>query len=379
MATVPKSKAVIEYNGKNITEDLTDSLLSLTYTDHVKGKSDEFELSFEDVEAKWRNEWYPEKGDKISVKIGYEDNLVSCGEFVVDEVELQGPPDTVSIRSMAASVKNSLRTKKSKAHENKTLKDIAQATASSLGLTLKAGDGLDKIRVTRSTQNRQTDLEYLRGLVEKYGWSFSVRGTTMHIFNLEELEKSSAVTVIRRSDLISYSFTDKATKVYKNAEVSYHDPKTNEVIKGEHTPPNINYGQGDLLIYKPVTSDDTLKIKTKVENKTQADAIAKAAIHQHNSRTQTGRITVVGNPSLVAGSNFDLFEMGKLSGKYHIESSTHRIDRSSGYTCDLEIKRVEVSVKKADTKAKVANFEPKPRTDNINYFRGDLLIYRPNS
>lgn len=469
MTQVQTPKFIVEYNGKDISADLTPHLVSLTYTDHVKGKSDEVEISLEDADARWRNEWYPQKGDTLNVQIGFVNNLVDCGEFVIDEIELQGPPDTVSIRGMASSINKSLRTRKNKAHENKTLKDIAQATCSALGLTLddgtkiekvkrpdissekariqffinkcieivrydgvrrpiaaalvaeriavdmnslkskgyttqsneiqsaittlvatqytaqdvgnfaksliaikqgldsepkeytkKSSVGLDKIRLTRSTQNRETDLEYLKRLSETYGYSFSVRGTTMHFYHLEDLEGASSVNKIDRSDLLSYSFKDKASKVYKSAKVSYHDPKTNKVIKGEHTPEPTTTADGSS--YSDVTSDDTLEIRDRAENEQQAKAMAKAALHEHNSKTQTGSVTVIGNPLFVAGNNLDITGMGSLSGKFHIEQSTHKIDRSSGYTVDLELKRVGMTVSKSEYKTKSPQTKPKPRT-----------------
>lgn len=487
MATVRSPKIVVEYNGKNITTDLTPHLLSLVYTDHVKGKSDEVEISLEDTDARWRNEWYPQKGDTIRVQIGYSNQMVDCGDFDVDEIELQGPPDTVNIRGMAASIKKAMRTRNNKAHENKTLKDIAQATASALSLKLddgtkitkvkrpdtseekrlminmgryglqiakqdtamrlissallikkmveveeslkkkgytdeakllsgfilkfngtekaqndvnifvsdiatslraveaapkeytkKSSIGLDKVRLTRSTQTRETDLEYLRRLSEMYGYSFSVRGDTMYFYHYEDIEGADSVNKIDRSDLISYSFKDKATNVYKSAKVSYHDPKTKSVIQAEHNPEAQPTADGGT--FDNVTSDDVLEIRTRVENKQQAEQVAKAALHEHNSKTQTASVTVIGNPLYVAGNNIEITGMGALSGKFHIEQSTHKIDRSGGYTCDLELKRVGLTVKKAEQKAKPKKSTPaKARTYYVTgnpFLTGDLLVGR---
>lgn len=51
-------------------------------------------------------------------------------------------------------------------------------------------------------------------------------------------------------------------------------------------------------------------------------------------------LTLIGNPKLVAGNTVQLEDCGRLSGKYLIESARHRRDRSSGYTTELEVKRV---------------------------------------
>jgi len=382
MVIVPKANVVVTYNGKDISKDITSHLLSVSYTDHVKGKSDEIELGMEDTDGLWKNDWYPEKGDTVNVKIDFDGVVMDCGDFIVDEIELQGPPDTVSIRGMAASVKKSLRTKKSKAHEKKTLKDIAQATAAANGLTLVDGAKkvpLDKIRFERSTQNRETDLEYLRRLAEMYGYSFSVRGTKMQFYHLDDLEGADPVLRFDRTELMSYSFTDKTSKVYKKAKVTYHDPKTADVVSGEHEPEPQTNADGEST--SDITSDDTLEIRAKVENKTQADQAAKAALHEHNSKTQEGSVSLPGNPLLVSGNNIELTGMGRLSGKFHLCQSTHKIDKGGGYTCDLDLKRVAPSVAKSEYTSPSFMMEPAPRDEessssNINYFQGDLAIFR---
>jgi hypothetical protein len=50
---------------------------------------------------------------------------------------------------------------------------------------------------------------------------------------------------------------------------------------------------------------------------------------------------VYGNPILVAGNNVELTGFGELSGKWHIKKSTHRIDRSGGYTTDLDLEKTQ--------------------------------------
>ena len=99
---------------------------------------------------------------------------------------------------------------------------------------------------------------------------------------------------------------------------------------------------------------------TKAENKQQAEKKAQAALHRANSRQQEGSISLEGQPLLVAGNNFELTGLGQLSGKYHIEKSTHKISATGGYTTDLEIKRVgyvEVKKQASNRPKKQSNYE----------------------
>ena len=114
--TVSLPKFTVLYNNKNITTDIAKYMLSITYSDKTSGESDEIEIELDDTDGLWQNSWYPEKGAKLTLTI----EELKCGVFEIDEIEIKGPPDTVSIRAMATGITNSLRTKKSDAHENKT-------------------------------------------------------------------------------------------------------------------------------------------------------------------------------------------------------------------------------------------------------------------
>lgn len=312
--------------GKDITADVSNMVTGITYTDKTEGESDSVELQFDDTDALWRGTWYPTKGDTIKLEIGYEDLLLPCGVFEIDEIELSGPPDMVTVRGLAAGIKKAVRTKNNSAHEGKTLKKIAETIAGKHGLTVQ-GD-IENIQINRATQHRETDLEFLKRISWEYGHVFSVRDTALIFTTIYKLEESDAADVIDRADLMSYSLRDKTSETYKKAEVKYHDPVENRVVRGDDT------SSGDD------TAADTLVLQTKAENPGQARAKAKAALHRANSRKQEGTITVPGNPLMVAGNNFELTGLGVLSGVFHIQESRHTLSRSGGYVTEATIKKI---------------------------------------
>ena len=55
-----------------------------------------------------------------------------------------------------------------------------------------------------------------------------------------------------------------------------------------------------------------------------------------------GSITVAGNVKLVAGINIELTGIGKFSGKWHVVSSAHDLDNSSGHVTTAAIRKIEV-------------------------------------
>lgn len=356
MEKVEKSTFRITYNNKEISNDVSQYLLGVTYIDRVIGKSDEITIEMEDSEGLWRNAWYPQKKDRIKLQMGFDDLLVDCGEFEVDEIECSGPPDVVSIKGIASWVTSAMRTKDSYAHENKTLKEIAQTVASKLGLTLQGT--IYTIRIARSTQDRETDLAYLKRISDEFGYVFSIRGNLLVFSSVYELEAGLPVRTFNREDITSYSMRDKTSGTYKNAKVIYHNPKTSETVEGTFdADPEMN-----------IASEDTLEIRDKAENEQQAQEKAKAALHKHNSRQKEGSIVVPGDPLLVAGNNFDLEDMGVLSGRYHILESTHSETRGGGYVTTMEVKQVGFI---EPTKIK------KPRKKRKS--RYDSLVFHPKA
>jgi phage protein D len=332
--TIRKPIFRVEYNGKNITADITRYLISVTYSDKVEGESDEIEIRLEDTDALWRGAWYPTKGDKMSLWIGYVEAQVFCGVFEIDEIELSGPPDTVSIRALATSIKSPLRTKNSTAFENLSLRQVAERVASKHGYSILGT--IAPVRLLRVTQNRETDLGFLKRVAQEYGHVFSVRDKSLIFSSIFDLEKSNAVLEIDRTDLTRYRLLDKTSQTFDSAKVEYHNP-ANKQVTNYTTTDKVN---ADGVHYTEVTKGDMLNIKTKTETTQQAEVKAKSALWSANSKQQSVSLSLPGTAYLVSGNNFNLTGIGVVSGKYHITESSKRIDRGGGYVTELEAKRV---------------------------------------
>lgn len=319
---VPQAKWILSYQGSDIGPDA----IGVVYTDFDHGKSDEIEATFEDKLHRWKGGWYPEHGDVIDLSIGWlGQGLLPCGKFEVDEIDFDAPPDTVTIRGLAAPVTDSLRTKKTRAFENKTLREIAEQIAGEHGLSVEGE--IDDITFKRVTQDNERDLEFLKRIAEEYHHVFAVRDTVLFFSKVEDLEKQGPVAVIPRTEMKRFAFQDKVDEVYKDCKLSYHDPETKKLIEVTVEDPNVKTG-------------DTLRIKARVENEGQAKKRAEAELKKANAKKLRGRILVVGDHRMVAGNVVAVAGLGKLSGNYYVETSRHRIERGAGYTTEIEVRRV---------------------------------------
>src|ERR1700692_2354557 len=95
---------VLTYRGVNITADISRMVVSISYLDELGGRSDELEMELEDPSKGWQGAWFPQQGDVASLLIGYGGELLlPCGDFQVDDLELEGPPDVFHLRCLPAS------------------------------------------------------------------------------------------------------------------------------------------------------------------------------------------------------------------------------------------------------------------------------------
>ena len=82
-----------------------------------------------------------------------------------------------------------------------------------------------------------------------------------------------------------------------------------------------------------------LKQSGKADGKADAERRIKAAVENANHGATTLSLTITGNAELVASQCATVVGLGKLSGKYYIDSATHHVGQ--GYTMDLELSLVE--------------------------------------
>jgi len=322
---------ILTYSGVNISADVSQMVLAIRYVDRLAGASGELELELEDSTKLWQGAWYPALGDIVSLQIGYSGgSLLDCGEFQIDELELDGPPDVMRLRCLAAYITTAMRTANTVAYENMGIVEIAGQIATKYGLALvtEPSESESDVVFARVTQRRQMDVEFLKRLAREHNFDFTVRGGQMVFYERPALESVAAAAVITRSDVIQFSFRNRARRIYDAAEFSYFDPDTKELIS-QSVPADETSPTGD-----------TLKIVARCENAQQAQVKAEAALHLHNMVLVDASIEGPGNAALVAGSNVQLSGWGALDGKYLIETAKHQLARATGYRTSIAARRV---------------------------------------
>jgi uncharacterized protein len=329
---------------KPLAADISAMVTEVGYSDHKAhrhgghahallggAEADEIEVTLEDRDRRWQGPWFPARGDVVSLTIGYDgEQQLDCGQFQVDELELKGPPDAFHLKCIAAGIKPSLRTPRSAAYESSTLLDVANQVAQRHSMTVTGAPQNVNVTWARISQRNETDLHFLRRLAIAHGYDFSIRGTQLVFYSRTALEDQAPVLTVTRMMVKSFQFKSGSDQVYKNATVAYHDPHSKKLIAANASDNSAPTG-------------DDLHIVTRCETPQQASLKAASALHDANMYEVTGRLETEGTPLLVAGVNLDVSGFGNFDGTYHIESSPHRLERSGGYTTEIEMRQLATS------------------------------------
>jgi len=318
----------LTYNGRDISTDVSEHVISVEYTDKLKAEADELSVILEDAARLWQNAWYPDKGATLQLYIRSRGQQLNAGAFTIDEIEGNGSAsgETVTIKAIGATFKKSFRTKGSRAHENKSLREIANTIAGDLGLKVQ-GNIID-VRPSRTHQYRESSLHFLNRLAEQYGYFFSIRGDLLIFQHYRDIEGRTPSLSFGRSDLISWRIKDNTMQTFANTRIRYHFPKEKKVV---------SYGAAaDGSDY----SADTLELHGRCENQQQAQLIAEYALHQNNGSMVKGEIETIGNLILVSGNTVRLQQVGKFSGIFLVDGARHSISRD-GYKTSASIYRVD--------------------------------------
>jgi len=326
--TVRAPQWILTYAGVNISGDVSAMVRAISYVDRLGGASGELCVELEDHARRWQGPWYPALGDRIGALLGYQGGqLLDCGSFEIDDLELGGPPDVFRLRCLAAYITPAMRTRNSAAYEGQTLLGIAATIAAKYGLALVSAPDLEDVAFARVTQRDETDLQFLARLAGEFDYDFTVRGTQLVFYARAALEAAPEIATIERSSLERFEFRNRTRRIYSMASAAYFDPVGKQLI-----------AQSASAV-PAAPSGDTLKIIARCENATQAGLRAAAGLHRNNRFFIQTRLTGPGNPALGAGCNVLLSGWGMLDGTYLIETARHQLSRARGYTTELEARR----------------------------------------
>ena len=326
----------IEYNGRDITADLSPYLSRFSFVDRLSGEADSLDIELAETHhslSRWLAEWYPDKAMEVVAHFGYAHApLVLAGHFEVDEVAVESPPMTVRIRALATGITKSVRTRQGRAYENTTLSAIADQVAKRLGATRKGN--LEAVKLDRVTQYQESDWQFVVRLLREYGYvaKLTDNNKTLAVARLADLAEG-VVRELWPEDLSSWSYCDRITDVPARSAVAHHNPKTGKLV--------IYQAEGGQLVpANTVTAKDADKKVVRAKTPEQAKAKATAMQERHEADKTSFECVLPGDPALIAGAAVEVRGLSRLDGRYVIQEARHEIDVSGGYATSLSMKRL---------------------------------------
>lgn len=331
MAVARKTRLDVRYNGKNLPGQLKKYIEEFTYTDVASGESDSIDFTVNNRDLRFIGRNMPKKGDAVTVYIrrvnwnrSKDTRAFKCGKFVIDDISFSGPVNQGKISAVSIPVKEEFKsTRRSKTYKNITVEQLAR------GITKRAGIALHysakKIRIREIEQSKEPDSELLLSVCSEYGLGIKIYSGKVVIYDEEEYEKRKPVKAFNRTggEIVDWDWNTTMQGTYTGAKVRYTDPSDNK----EH---KFTIGKKGRM----------LDVDVSAYSKNDAALKAKAKLAAQNKERTTMTLTVFPNKNLVATNTIQLNGFRKLSGKYYIDSVTHTVSGTGGYSQVLNLHKV---------------------------------------
>lgn len=365
----------------DISSDVSNDLLSLTYEDKDGGEADTLSISLKDPDGKWARSWTPSRGDMVEVTLATQDRgAVSTGKMIIDRLQTSGRPRVFTIDAVSIPMQNSIRrTLKTRAFTKMHLKDIAEQICSDNEIALFWDSAItddENQLYDKVDQERISDLEFLQRLCKDLGLSLKLSSEKLIIYGQESYEAKAPVAVLveNASWLTSWSFEAQQSERYKACTVRWRDMaqkskkttstgsggSSNRFLKQSSSGGNRFLDKSSLsggskqkasvgrkaeyheYTYEDPNVEDSgqiFSLKKRAGSQAEAEKLAKAQLRKLNLRQLTGSLEMVGNPLMAAGKVIALAGFGSFDGNFIITSVTHSMG-SEGYRTSVQVRRV---------------------------------------
>ena len=325
----PKAAWQVTLDGVDITARFNPVLVSVRISMALQEKADSLEITLDDSSGTLA---IPPAKATLAVSLGWERGtgvlvgLVAMGQFVVDDVSWEGPPDRITIKAHSADLKDSYRTRKTRTWVNATLGTIASQIASEQGLSARIHPDLSGITIASAEQHNQSDMEFIAHLGRRYDAVATVKAGALIVAPMGAAATASGATLpaiaIPRQTVSRASYSRSAREgTYQGAEANFHDQDAaTRALHQEGAAPR-------------------RRLKRVYATQTDAQAAAKAETQRQQRAKATLEITLThGNPVIATGQTATAsgFKSEIDAQSWHITGAEHAMG-PEGLTTSLTL------------------------------------------
>jgi phage protein D len=310
-------------DSQDITAALSDRIISLKVSDRTELHTDTLEIRLDDRAGKIE---LPRKGAELNVVLGYQQkDLVNMGLYTVDEIELSGPPDTLTIRAKAANMRGTLKEHKTRSWDEITLGDLVATVAAEHQLEPRVGEFLSAIDIPHLDQTEESDLHLLTRLARQYDALAKPAGGFLLFVPRGEGKSATGKTIpaltINRNQTNDHRVTLADRGQYQAVLAHWHNTDT-----GVRMPVRVGDGNPVYTLRHTYPDADTAQIA------------AQSKLDELRRGLGTANLTLKqGKPLLMAGAKLALSGfMTGVDGDWVVTQVDHEIS-DSGYSTRVEM------------------------------------------
>lgn len=321
----------------DITAIIAQRLVSLTITDETGNTSDLLEITLAD-NIPTQPIAMPATGAQLTVSLGYDGVLNSMGSFIVDEIDLEGPPDRMIIRARAASYDQvndgafHLQTHKIRSWKaGVTISAMVQKIAKEHGMTGVVAASLASIALPHVDQQDESDLNMLLRIAKKYDAVVKPNGGKLVMAKRGEFKSASGQTLtpltIDKSQTNGWGFTEQKRESAGTVVAYYHAVK-----------------QAQRHIVTVGTGEPVFRIKQYFPTQPEAVAAARAELAKRSRAMQKMHFTVGGNTSLGAEGQITITGFrSDIPATWIATTVEHVLEPDAGYSCHVALEQPDAS------------------------------------
>ena len=317
----PAFRIVID-GRQDITDRVRDRLLSLSVTDEAGRESDSAEVRIDDRGGAIE---LPRRGAKMEVSLGWEGGEQTVqGTYIVDEIELSGPPQALAIRAKAADMRASLKEQKTRSWDDVSIGDLVGRIAGDHGLKARVGQPLRSARIPHLDQTEESDLHLLTRLGRDYDAVAKPAGEYLLFVARGEAASATGQPMprvdVRPEDVRSWRVTLADRDRYGSVRAHWHEP-----------------GTGERRTETAGSRDPAKTLRRAYGSAAEAAEAARAELARlERGISRLSLALALGNPAAAAEAELRLKEFGDgADGSWTCLRAVHRLDRR-GYSTQVE-------------------------------------------
>lgn len=310
---------------KDITEKIKAALVSLTITDTTGDYADGLSLRLADYTDSIK---FPESSAKLSVHLGYQDNLHDFGFFFVDTMSYSYPPSLLSLNAnsvpfAASNTYKAMQTQQTRSFDDIIISDLVSAIAKEHGLESSVAPEIGKIKIEHIDQTDEGNIGFLYRVVRQYGGTLKPTHTKLVVLdekgkNAKDEEMPGVTLDLKEMSQLSYS--SKKEVKFRSVSAKYHDVDSAETKKV-----TAGIGQPEFLLSYTYT------------NETEAKAMARKVLDGYSLDTDSINITTVGNPDIIAGVPIKIKGLREdIPQDWYVKTATHSLSKQ-GYQTSAQL------------------------------------------